>query len=210
MAVEECPIECRRYTPPRQEDGGPLCQAETMGYPSDPAAEAGFHEALEQASRELVHVSMLAVSGLQTVGGAHLRALQALADLGGAHVSRWARALDVQPSTASRLSDRLTAAGLVTRETSPTNRRATLIGLTPAGRDVLAAVARARAEAYRAVTDRMDPDDRAALLRGAAAFADAARDEEGNLAVGNRDSNAEAPDLRGSREAGDRGIAGTA
>ncbi|MEJ2863570.1 MarR family winged helix-turn-helix transcriptional regulator [Actinomycetospora flava] len=150
---------------------------------AEPGA-ASFDDALERATRELVHVSMHAVNRLDTVSSRHLQALQALEDLGGAHVSRLAQALDVQPSTASRLSDRLSEAGLVTREMSPSNRRATLVELTPQGHQVLAAVARVRAEAYRAVSERMDPDDRQALLRGAAAFAAAAHDEDGNLHTG--------------------------
>jgi DNA-binding MarR family transcriptional regulator len=47
--------------------------------------------------------------------------------------------MDLLPSIASRLSDRLADAGLITRSLSPTNRRATVLELTDAGRSVLAA-----------------------------------------------------------------------
>ena len=75
------------------------------------------------------------------------------------------------PSTASRISDRLTAAGLITREVAPDNRRATLLELTPAGRAVLADLAGARARALERVTEAMSRKERDALLLGAEGFA---------------------------------------
>ena len=100
-----------------------------------------------------------------------VRALQSLEHLGGAKVTVLGEALGVPPSTASRISDRLTAAGLITREVAPDNRRATWLELTPAGRSVLSDLAGARAQALGRVTEVMSPEERDALLLGAEGFA---------------------------------------
>jgi len=53
-------------------------------------------------------------------------------------LSSAARRLQVHPTSVTNTVDRLEAAGLVTREPHPGDRRATLVTLTPAGRDVAA------------------------------------------------------------------------
>jgi DNA-binding MarR family transcriptional regulator len=63
--------------------------------------------------------------------------------------------MDLLPSIASRLSDRPADAGLITRSVSPTNRRATVLELTDAGRSVLAELITLRTNAIRAITDQM-------------------------------------------------------
>jgi DNA-binding MarR family transcriptional regulator len=78
--------------------------------------------------------------------------------------------LDLLTSTASRLSDRLADAGWITRHVSPTNRRATLLELTDAGRAVLSELLSLRMEALKSVAQQMSKDDRAALLQGTRAF----------------------------------------
>jgi len=95
------------------------------------------------------------------------------------NVSELAAALELLPSTASRLSDRLTAAGLITRQVSPRNRRATLLELTPAGHRVLDEFADTRARALWEVAAHMTEADRAALLRGTRAFTAALADRSG-------------------------------
>ena len=83
--------------------------------------------------------------------------------------------LHLLPSTASRLSDRLADAGLITRQISPTNRRATLLELTDAGRAVLDELTNLRIEAFGDVVARMTERDRIALVRGTMAFTKAHR-----------------------------------
>lgn len=127
---------------------------------------------LETAMRPLVDVALGAAEELEErVAPVHLRALQALEASGASHVSALAQALSLLPSTVSRLSDRLTAAGLITRGVSPVNRRATLLELTPAGRQVLDDLARARTRRLEAVLGTMAEADREALDRGLRAFA---------------------------------------
>jgi DNA-binding MarR family transcriptional regulator len=104
------------------------------------------------------------------VGLAPLRALQALQRRGASLVTEMGQDLDLAPSSASRLSDRLAEAGLITRTVAPHNRRATLLELTPDGHAVLDHLRTQRIDLFHAVADQIAPDDREALLRGAAAF----------------------------------------
>ena len=62
-----------------------------------------------------------------------LRVLAVLADLGQARSVRVATALGLEPSTVTRLVDRLVDAGHVTRVMDPSNRSAVILGLPPGG-----------------------------------------------------------------------------
>jgi DNA-binding MarR family transcriptional regulator len=129
---------------------------------------------LERATRGLLELNVAVLEHLERkVGLAPLRALQALEHRGSSMVTELGDDLDLLPSTASRLSDRLAEAGLISRAVSPTNRRATVLNLTDAGRAVLAELIALRTEALDAVVDHMSDDDRAALIRGTDAFTDA-------------------------------------
>lgn len=133
-----------------------------------------FDARLEIATRGLLELSVGVLGEMEErVSPSHLRALQALGNLGGGKVTELGDALGVPPSTASRISDRLTAAGLITREVAPGNRRATWLALTHAGRAILDELTAARAQALSEVTARMPAASRDALLAGAEAFATA-------------------------------------
>jgi len=126
---------------------------------------------LERATRGLLALNVSVLERMEKrIGLAPLRALQALARIGPSLVTELGVELDLLPSTASRLSDRLTEAGYITRRVSPTNRRATLLELTDAGRAVLDELIALRVKAFGEVTQRMSEADRAALVRGARAF----------------------------------------
>ena len=90
---------------------------------------------------------------------------------GSATVGDVAAAVGVVPSTASRAVDRLVAAGLVSRRTGHGDRRQVALRLTSGGDRLLDEVFEERAGALGGTLARMDDDDRAALLRGAEAFA---------------------------------------
>lgn len=137
-----------------------------------PGADAADARTLERAMRPLVDAHLAAAETLEErVSPVHLRALQALERLGPSHVSGLAATMSLLPSTVSRLSDRLTAAGLITRGVSPVNRRATLLELTPSGREVLAELTVLRVERVHAVLRVMTPRDRRRLVAGMQAFA---------------------------------------
>jgi DNA-binding MarR family transcriptional regulator len=155
----------------------------TVGEPAGSGAPTGpgrvdtgsgppFADRLELALRGLLELSVGVLSVMEeNVSPSHLRALQSLDHLGGAKVTVLGEALGVPPSTASRISDRLTAAGLITREVAPDNRRATWLELTAAGRSVLSDLAGARARALERVIEAMTQGERDALLLGAEGFA---------------------------------------
>ncbi|MBB6380657.1 DNA-binding MarR family transcriptional regulator [Pseudonocardia eucalypti] len=109
----------------------------------------------------------------RTVGIASIRALQALERRGPLLVTELGNELDMLASTASRLSDRLADAQLITRHVAPTNRRATQLQLAAAGRDILTELTEARTTALHAVTQHLSAKDRTALLTGARAFSHA-------------------------------------
>jgi DNA-binding MarR family transcriptional regulator len=70
-----------------------------------------------------------------------LHAVRVLSRLGEAPVSRYGAELGLARSTITNLVDRLERAGLVARAASPTDRRVTLVRLTPTGMHAVDAVA---------------------------------------------------------------------
>ena len=79
-------------------------------------------------------------------------------------------------SSASRLCDRLVAAGLVERVPGRLDRREIALYLTPSSRQVLDELRTTRRALLGEVLDRMSPAGRAALLRGLTEFASVAAD----------------------------------
>ena len=131
---------------------------------------------LEQATRGLLALNVSVLERMEKqIGLAPLRALQALDRLGPSLVTELGADLGLLPSTASRLSDRLADAGYITRRVSPTNRRATLLELTDAGRSILDELVALRVNAFGEVVRHMSEADRAALIRGTRAFTEAYR-----------------------------------
>lgn len=126
---------------------------------------------LERSSRGLLEVNVGVLEDMEKrIGLSPLRALQSLERRGPSLVTELSADLDVLGSTASRLSDRLSEAGLITRSVAPNNRRATLLELTEAGRAVLDELLALRISALKAVVERMSEEDRAALVQGTRAF----------------------------------------
>ena len=68
---------------------------------------------------------------------ADVHALRALRDLGEVPISRLAAALEIKPSSATNLVDRLEGAGLVERCSDPADRRVTTLRLTARAREAL-------------------------------------------------------------------------
>jgi len=89
-----------------------------------------------------------------------------------------AAALDIHPSGATRLCDRLVAAGLLDRSTSDTDRRRVVLTLTRAGADLVDSVMDHRQAALARILERMSPEDGESLALGLAAFSDAADEPE--------------------------------
>lgn len=108
------------------------------------------------------------------VSGSQLAALLVVEADEGVNLRGLAGRLRMILSSASRLCDRLVAAGLLEREPGRTDRREIALYLTPVGRSLLAELRRVRRERLAEIMSRMPPAGRAALLRGLAAFAAAA------------------------------------
>lgn len=120
--------------------------------------------ALQEATRVLAGVALRSVDVLQgAVSLPQLRVLAVLADLGQARSARVAAALGLEPSTITRLVDRLVDAGHVTRTMDPSNRSAVILELTASGHRLVADVAAWRQAELRRILLRLEPDDRATL-----------------------------------------------
>lgn len=109
-----------------------------------------------------------------SVPPAQLRVLAIVAQNQHTNMSRLADALEVVPSSASRLCDRLEATGLLRRVPDPRDRREVHLLLTSSARRLLDQLRERRREALGDVLERMTPVDRADLVRSLRAFAQAA------------------------------------
>ncbi|MFI1392958.1 MarR family winged helix-turn-helix transcriptional regulator [Streptomyces griseoaurantiacus] len=101
------------------------------------------------------------------------RMLIVLSTRGATKLVALAELLQVAPSTAMRMVDRLITAGLAVREVNPESRRETLLTLTEEGRRTVAGVVARRRAAIASIVERLDPAHRAALVEALAAFNEA-------------------------------------
>jgi DNA-binding MarR family transcriptional regulator len=120
--------------------------------------------AREQATHRLSWPQLSALLAVEQDEGINLRGL--------------AGRLNMILSSASRLCDRLVAAGLVERVPGRSDRREIALYLTPSSRNLLDELRVARRAMLNTVLDRMTPVGRAALIRGLTEFAEAAREPE--------------------------------
>ncbi len=105
-----------------------------------------------------------------------VRVLTVLDRQGCMNLTQLSRAVGAIPSSASRLCDRLEAAGLLEREISAGSRREVTLRLSDEGRHRLEAFAEARRRDFAEVLDRMSPQSRDALVAGLRGFGAAAAD----------------------------------
>lgn len=132
-------------------------------------------DALIAASRALVAVAARTVAGLGTeVTLPQYRALVVLASRGPQRGVDLAAELGVNPSTATRLIDRLVRADLVDRRPLEGDRRAVLVTLRPAGRRLVTTVNRRRRAEVARIVARMPANRRPAAVAAVRAFAEAA------------------------------------
>jgi DNA-binding MarR family transcriptional regulator len=103
-----------------------------------------------------------------------LRVLTIIANARHTNMSRLAEALDVVPSSASRLCDRLEATGMLRRVPDPRDRREVRLLLTATAKRLLDQLRERRRAALAEVLERMSPPSRQDLVRALAAFDGAA------------------------------------
>ncbi len=145
---------------------------------ADPAAAQRAAAEVEAAAEALVGIWAHVAESLDVrVSPTQLRALTAVGRYGELNLSQLAEVLGALPSSASRLCDRLEAAGLLARDTGRASRRAVSLRLTSDGEALLEQARTSRQEQIALVLDAMSPADRADLAQGLAAFQQAAEPE---------------------------------
>ena len=132
-------------------------------------------ERLLTASRVLLAVtarSLVALGDELTIP--QFRALVILSSQGSRTMGELAAALDVHPSTATRMCGRLAAKELVERTMSRTSRREVDVSLTARGRELVQKVTRRRRREISKIVEAMDPHRLEDVITGLHEFATAA------------------------------------
>ncbi len=128
-------------------------------------------DAMLTASRLLVSLSARSIASVDdSITIPQFRVLVVLETHGPINLASLAQNLDVQPSTATRMVDRLVFADLITREASPHSRRELMVGLTRRGAAVVREVTTRRRREIAAVVEKMPPTTRVGLVRALKAF----------------------------------------
>ncbi|MCC9712131.1 MarR family transcriptional regulator [Streptomyces sp. MNU76] len=123
------------------------------------------------ASRLLAAISARSLTAVgERVTLPQFRMLVVLSVRGATKLVVLADQLQVAPSTAMRMVDRLIAAGLADRQTNPDNRRETLLRLTDEGRRAVEEVTARRRTELATVVERLAPTQRAALVEALTVF----------------------------------------
>lgn len=145
--------------------------------PTDP--ETSMAAALDAVAGSLLGIWESAREGTASrVSGAQLRAVMVVEQSDGINLRRLATQLDMLLSSASRLCDRLVAAGMLEREPGRFDRREIALHLTPEARRLLAELRADRQEQLGAVLAGMSPEGRDALLRGMREFDEVGRRQQ--------------------------------
>jgi DNA-binding MarR family transcriptional regulator len=123
------------------------------------------------ASRLLVSVSARSLAAIEdTLTLPQFRMLVLLDSRGAMNISRLGEHLDVNPSTAMRMVDRLVAAGMVTRDSDASPGRAVAIALTTAGHRVVQQVTTRRRKEIARIVLAMPAQQRARLIEALDTF----------------------------------------
>jgi len=146
-------------------EGGP---ALTAHRDTDPADIAAAIEATVGALTLALGRAEEAI--MPRVSVSQLRALLLIERHGRTNLNQLAEELGAIPSSASRLCDRLVAAGLVLRRTGSSDRREVELSVSGDGRRLVEHLRRSRRDELATVLARMTPDGRRALLAGLREF----------------------------------------
>lgn len=131
-------------------------------------------DAVLAASRLLLAVSARSIAAVdESITLAQFRLLVVLFSRGAVNLSMLADQLDVNPSTATRMIDRLIASGLVSREPNPASRREVVVALTEAGAATVRQVTTRRRKEIARIVGRMPVEQRHDLVEALEAFAGA-------------------------------------
>ena len=140
----------------------------------------GAAEVLQAATRVLAGVALRSLDALDAaVTLPQFRLLAVLADLGPVPTGRAARTLGLDPSTVTRLADRMVAAGHVTRGTDPQHRGVVTLELTATGRQLVAVSDGWRRQELARIMARLAPPDQEAVTAALGLLVAAAGDDYG-------------------------------
>jgi DNA-binding MarR family transcriptional regulator len=138
--------------------------------PVDDSLDA-ITDSLLTASRLLVAISARSLALVdESITIPQFRTLVILSNHGPINLATLAALLDVKPSTAGRMVDRLVGAGLIDRVPHPTSRRELLAALTDHGRKVVHQVTANRRAQIAGIVGKMPPPERRGLVRALTAF----------------------------------------
>jgi DNA-binding MarR family transcriptional regulator len=127
------------------------------------------------ASRTLIAVATRSLgAAAEETTIAQYRALVVLASRGPQRMAELATALGVAPSTAGRMCDRLVRKGMVRRHRARADRRAVLVSITPAGRQVVDQATTRRRALIAEILARLPADRQRAVAEALRSFAAAA------------------------------------
>jgi DNA-binding MarR family transcriptional regulator len=131
-------------------------------------------EVLLAGVRLAMGISVRAADEVGDFSAVQLRALTVLRESHGANLATLAQGMGVTVSTASRLVDRLIAAGLADRRAAAHTRREISLSLTRAGRAVLTRYDRIRLAELRTCLARVPEEHRDLVIEGLRMFVEAA------------------------------------
>ncbi len=145
-----------------------------------PPLPPGAAEVLQAGTRVLAGVALRSLDVLHSaVTLPQFRLLAVLADLGPVPSGQAARALGLDPSTVTRLADRMVAAGHVTRGTSSQHRGVVTLELTDSGRDLVAAADAWRRQELARIMARLGPAEQATVTEALVLLVGAAGEDYG-------------------------------
>jgi DNA-binding MarR family transcriptional regulator len=146
-------------------------------------------DAVMTASRVLVAIAARSLAAAGEVTLPQYRALVVLASRGPQRAVDLAAVLGVNPSSATRLVDRLVRSGLVRRSRERSDRRALRVTLSPTGRALVAEVTPRRREEVERLLLALPPGRHKQVVEALRGIADAAGEApEHDLAVGLADA----------------------
>lgn len=140
-----------------------------LGMDADAVTDALLH-----ASRLLVAVSARSIAAVdESITLPQYRLLVVLYNSGPLKLATLAEHLGVNPSTATRMIDRLIATGLASRQINPSSRREVVVEITDEGATLVSEATARRREEIAGIVSRMPDRHRRDLVAALEAFADA-------------------------------------
>jgi DNA-binding MarR family transcriptional regulator len=142
---------------------------------TEQVADEAAVDAVLTASRTLVAVATQSLgAAAEDTTIAQYRALVVLASRGPQRMTDLAAALDVTPSTAGRMCDRLLRKALIRRHRTRADRRAVQVSITAAGREIVDQATARRRALIAGILGRLPARQQSAVASALAAFAAAA------------------------------------